>query len=80
MAINITELSSAAGAQISGLDLTQELSVEDKKALKRAWKDHMVLLLRGQKLSEDEQERFCRVFGDIAGLKFQNSDFSEIEM
>ena len=74
MAINIAKLSGAVGAQISGLDLTQELSLEDTQALKQAWRDHMVLLLRGQKLNEDEQERFCRVFGEIAGLKSQNSD------
>ena len=33
----------------------------------------MVLLVRGQDLTADDQERFCRVFGDIAGLKSKQS-------
>tara|TARA_Y100001936_G_scaffold254154_1_gene325877 strand:- start:11657 stop:12559 length:903 start_codon:yes stop_codon:yes gene_type:complete len=74
MAITIEKLSDAAGAAISGLDLTNPLSSEDTDALTKAWHDHMVLLLRGQELTEDEQERFCRVFGEIAGLKSTKSD------
>jgi taurine dioxygenase len=34
----------------------------------------MVLLLRGQELTEEEQERFCQTFGEIAGLTSRNSD------
>lgn len=73
MAIAVEKLSDAAGAIVSGLDLTQEISGEDIDALQQAWQEHMVLLLRGQELTEDEQERFCCVFGDIAGLKSKES-------
>ena len=74
MAFTIKKLSDAAGAEIMGLNLKQELSNGTKNSLKKAWQDHMVLLLRGQKLSEEEQERFCKVFGQIAGLKSKNSN------
>jgi taurine dioxygenase len=74
MAINVEKLSDAAGAIVSGLDLTQALSTDDTQALKQAWQDHMVLLLRGQELTEEEQERFCQTFGEIAGLTSRNSD------
>jgi taurine dioxygenase len=74
MAINVEKLSDAAGAIVSGLDLTQSLSSDDTHSLKQAWQEHMVLVLRGQELTEEEQERFCKTFGEIAGLRSRNSD------
>ena len=69
----VTPISNAAGAEISDIDLNNIIGDDTADALRQAWRDHMVLLIRGQDLSADEQERFCRVFGDIAGLKSKES-------
>lgn len=69
MGLTATPLSDAAGAEISGVDFTRPLSGADLADLQQAWRDYMVLVVRGQDLSEDDQERFCRYFGEIAGLK-----------
>lgn len=74
MTITIKKLSKAAGAEVVGLNLKSNLTPDVKNKLTKAWHDHMVLLVRGQEISEIEQEKFCRVFGDIAGLKSKNSD------
>ena len=73
MTLSITKLSKAAGAEIKGLDLSSELKQEDIDVIKQAWLDHMVLLVRDGNLSEEGQERFCSVFGQIAGLKSKRS-------
>ena len=65
MALSITKLSKAAGAKITGLDLSSELKQEDIGVIKQAWLDHMVLLVHDGNLSEEGQERFCSVFGQI---------------
>jgi taurine dioxygenase len=72
-AFTVTPISSAAGAEISGLDLSKAIGDETAEALREAWHEHMVLLVRGQDLTADDQERFCRVFGELAGLKSKKS-------
>lgn len=67
-ALTVTPTSNAAGAEISDIDLNNGISDDVAEALRQAWRDHMVLLVRGQDLSADDQEQFCRVFGDLAGL------------
>ena len=71
--LTVTPLSNAAGAEISDIDLNSPFYTDTAEALRQAWRDHMVLLVRGQDLSADDQERFCRVFGEIAGLKSKQS-------
>ena len=73
MTLSITKLSKAAGAEIKGLDLSSEHKQEDIDVIKQAWLDHMVLLVRDGNLSEEGQERFCSLFGEIAGLKSKRS-------
>jgi taurine dioxygenase len=69
-----TSLGKTLGAEISGIDLSQPLSDSELAALKQAWLDHKVIAVRGLNLSEDEQQRFCSYFGEIAGLKSKKSD------
>lgn len=71
--ITITPLSNAAGGIVSGIDLSQPYDQETTETLRQAWRDHMVLVVRGQELTADDQERFCRLFGDLAGLKSKES-------
>ena len=69
MDITVTPLSSACGAEISGVDLTRPLSQETVRAIKEAWGKHLVLVFRGQKVSQDDQLRFASYFGDLGSRK-----------
>ena len=66
--IEVTPLSAACGAEIKGVDLTKPLSEAAVEAIKDAWGKHLVLVFRGQKLSQDDQLRFATYFGDL-GLR-----------
>jgi taurine dioxygenase len=57
-------LSSAVGVEIIGVDL-RRASEAEFDAIERAWYKHSVILLRGQKLSDDDLLIFSRHFGDL---------------
>jgi len=61
--MTVTPLSDALGAEISGVDLTRPLDAATVDAINRAWLDHLVILVRGQTLSEDDHLRFAGYFG-----------------
>jgi len=69
MDITVTPLSPACGAEISGVDLTKPLSPGTVAAIKEAWGKHLVLVFRGQTLTEDQQLRFASCFGDLGSRK-----------
>jgi alpha-ketoglutarate-dependent taurine dioxygenase len=63
--LTVTPLSPALGAEIAGVDLREDLSADTVTAIIDAWHRHLVLLFRGQSLSEDDQIRFARHFGTL---------------
>ncbi len=65
MAITVTPLSAACGAEISGVDLREKLSPDDVAAIHRAWLDHLVIVFRGQDLTAADHKRACGQFGEI---------------
>ena len=67
--IEVTPLSSACGAEIKGVDLTRDLSAATVRSIKEAWGKHLVLVFRGQKLSQDDQLRFASYFGELGDRK-----------
>ena len=67
--IQVTPLSPACGAEISGVDLTRELSAGTVRAIKDAWGKHLVLVFRGQTLSQEDQLRFASYFGQLGDRK-----------
>ena len=67
--IEVTPLSPACGAEISGVDLSKPLTAEQVAAIKDAWGKHLVLVFRGQKVSQDDQLRFASYFGDLGTRK-----------
>ncbi|MEA2905301.1 MAG: taurine dioxygenase [Alphaproteobacteria bacterium] len=67
--IQVTPLSPACGAEISGVDLTKPLRQETVEAIKDAWGKHLVLVFRGQKVNQDDQLRFASYFGDLGSRK-----------
>ena len=64
--LTIRPLSPAIGVEVAGVDLRRDLDDETARAIRRAWAENSVLLIRGQDLSEEDQFRFAKVFGDIA--------------
>src|SRR5712692_11627048 len=67
--IEVTPLSAACGAEIKGIDLTRPLSAATIQAIKEAWNRHLVLVFRGQTLSQDDQLRFASYFGELGDRK-----------
>jgi taurine dioxygenase len=67
--LSVTPLSRACGAEIRGVDLTRELSPATITAIKRAWGEHLVLVFRGQEISQDQQLRFAGYFGELGDRK-----------
>lgn len=59
-------LSEALGAEILDIDLGEALSDEAFAEIERVWHANLVILLRDQHLSEDDQVRFAGRFGPLA--------------
>ena len=59
-------LSAALGAVIIGVDLSEEIDDHTFAQIRDAWHRNLVILLRGQELSEEDQVRFAEKFGPPA--------------
>lgn len=64
--VDMVPLSDAIGVEIRGVDLRNELDPATVATIRRAWAENSLMLLRDQDLTEEDQFRFARVFGDIA--------------
>jgi taurine dioxygenase len=67
--MQVVPLSSACGAEIKGVDLTRPLSRETVEAIRDAWNKHLVLVFRGQQITQDQQLKFASYFGDLGSRK-----------
>ncbi len=65
MTIEIEPLAAALGARIYGVDLSDEIDGHTYAAIHRAWLDHQVLIFPRQSLSEADQIRFAKMFGNL---------------
>ncbi len=65
MTITVTPLSEACGAKISGVDLREPLDARTVKDIEQAFHDHVVVVFRGQDITEDEQIAFANAFGGL---------------
>jgi taurine dioxygenase len=63
--IEVKPTGAALGADIEGVDLARELSLDAADAIKQAWADHLVLRFRGQRLDDDQLMRFSAHFGEL---------------
>ena len=64
-AISVQPISGALGAEISGVDLSRDLSNEQFSAVHQAFLDHQVIFFRDQKLSHEQHKAFGRRFGTL---------------
>lgn len=64
--IGIRPLSPALGAEITGIDLRQEMTDEQYAVVEQAWYDHLLILFRNQDISIDQQRAFSSRFGPLS--------------
>jgi taurine dioxygenase len=60
----VSPLTSNIGAAVHGIDLRDEVSSDVAAVLRQALCDHLVLVLPGQLLTTEQQERFVAIFAE----------------
>ncbi len=68
--IQITPSGQSCGASVTGVDLSQPISADLAAELRAAWLEHHVLAFPGQRLSDDDLERFTVAFGGFGDDPF----------
>src|SRR5258708_30441149 len=63
--LTIRRVAGALGAEISGVDLSQDLSDETIAAIRRAFVEHQVIFFRDQALTPAQQAAFGARFGPL---------------
>ncbi len=66
MTLEFRPLSKSVGAQVIGLDLTKPYDARTTEALRQAFLQYHLLLLRGTEISEDDEVRFSELFGPVS--------------
>ncbi len=67
--LSLTPLHSRLGAEVTGVDLTQPLCEDTFARLHEAFELYSVLVLRDQRLSDEQQVAFARRFGPLEVTK-----------
>lgn len=63
--LSVAPITPVLGAEVTGLDLSQELTPQQEKELKHAFQTHHVLVFRDQDITPEEHKRFAGVFGEL---------------
>ncbi len=71
--IGVDSLTPHIGAQISGVDLSQDLSNEQFSEIYQAWLDWKVIVFRDQDIDRDQHKAFARKFGTLHVHPMQHS-------
>jgi taurine dioxygenase len=66
MTITVTPLTPTIGAELSEVDLTQELDEATIKEIREALLAHLVIFFRDQPMQPQDHVRFARAFGEIS--------------
>ncbi len=74
------QVGATVGAEISGVDLTAELSDDVVAELRQALSDYKVLFFRNQPLTPQQHVAFARRFGDLEVHPFLPSNTGEPEL
>lgn len=65
MTIKVVPTGAALGAEVQGVDVSAPLSADEREAITQAWADHIVLLFRGQSITDEQLIAFSRNFGEL---------------
>src|SRR5689334_4532911 len=68
--LEIRPIAGALGAEIGGMDLTEDLDDGVIAAVRRAWLDHLVIFFHGQNLAPERFVGFARRFGEVVEYPF----------
>jgi taurine dioxygenase len=63
--IDVKTLAPTLGAEIRGVDLSQNIEPEQFAEIQRAMREHLVLAFRGQTLNAEQHKQFARRFGTL---------------
>ena len=63
--LKVTKIGGALGAEIGGVDLSRPLAPELFAEMRKAWLEHLVIRIRGQKLTDPQVLEFSRNFGEL---------------
>ena len=63
--MRIKDLDAALGAEVDGLDLAKPLPPAASEAIEAAWRERLVVVFRGQNLSDPQLMAFSRNFGEL---------------
>jgi taurine dioxygenase len=66
--LDIVKLAPSIGAEIRGIDLHQPQDAATIAAIRKAWLDSIVLVFRGQELTQDDQLRITSWFGEVGEI------------
>jgi taurine dioxygenase len=78
--IEVAPLTPVIGAEVAGLDLSQEPTPAQLTDVKQAFLDHHVLVFRDQKLTVDQHKAFARNFGELRTFADEDGDPSIVEV
>lgn len=77
MKLTVKPLTNILGAEVTGIDLSQPLDSDTKRALYDAWINHAVLVIRDQRLTPPQFAEAARLFGDILEQQLKKFTLSE---
>jgi taurine dioxygenase len=63
--MQIKDLDAALGAEVVGIELAKPLAQTEVEAIESAWRERLVIVFRGQKLSDPELMAFSKSFGEL---------------
>ena len=69
MKVRVEPIDAPCGARITGVDFGAELDSDTYAAVHRAWLDYQVLVFPETKMTEDDQIRFTKYWGDMPSRK-----------
>ncbi len=65
MALATQNLEAPLGAEVRGIDLSLPLAQDDVDVIEEAWRRRLVVVVRGQKLSDPQLLAFSKCFGEL---------------
>ena len=73
---DVKPLSSALGAEITGIDLRNEITADTVAEIRRLWNEYIVLVFRDQDLTTEQQRAFASHFGTLGERKRVDTKFT----
>ena len=64
-ALDVRKITGRIGAEVTGLDLSEQLGPDTIAAIRAALNEHKALLFRGARLDDEGQQRFAGYFGPL---------------